>query len=106
VLELAELRKGALKKISGELDLDVQNYQISPLHLLSCPSFAIPSPTMPVFVRSVAPFVRTARSALHQGNSVSPWRALGRQNGASILNGTRTYAAVFERTKPHVNIGM
>jgi hypothetical protein len=83
-----------------------QHYQIPTLYLLSCPHFVIPSPIMPVFVRSVAPFVRTARSALHQGNSVSPWKTLGRQNGASILNGARTYAAVFERTKPHVNIGM
>jgi hypothetical protein len=62
---------------------------------------------MPAFVRTVAPFLRTARSALQQGNSVSPLRhALRRQSGASFLNAARTYATVFERTKPHVNIGM
>jgi hypothetical protein len=60
---------------------------------------------MPVFVRSVAPFLRTARSALHQGNSVNPLLQ-ARRSGASVVNGARTYAAVFERTKPHVNIGV
>ncbi|TAQ89581.1 hypothetical protein B7494_g2084 [Chlorociboria aeruginascens] len=61
---------------------------------------------MPAFARSVAPFLRTARSTLLQGNSVSPLHhALRRQNGASVLNTARTYATVFERTKPHVNIG-
>ncbi|KAK2629375.1 hypothetical protein QTJ16_000195 [Diplocarpon rosae] len=62
---------------------------------------------MPAFVRSVAPFLRTARSALQQGNCVSPLHhALLRQNGESlVLNAARTYATAFERTKPHVNIG-
>jgi elongation factor Tu len=64
-------------------------------------------PKMPSFARNVTPFLRTARSALQQGNSVSPLQhALRRQNGgASVLNAARTYATVFERTKPHVNIG-
>ena len=61
---------------------------------------------MPVFGRSVYPFLRTVRSALQQGNSVSPTHySLGR-NGVAFVNATRSYAAVFERTKPHVNIGM
>ncbi|PSS13084.1 hypothetical protein M430DRAFT_52262 [Amorphotheca resinae ATCC 22711] len=61
---------------------------------------------MQVFARSVNPFLRTARSALQQGNSVSPLQhALRRQNGAAVLNAARSYATVFERTKPHVNIG-
>lgn len=60
-----------------------------------------------VFARSVLPFLRTARSALQQGNSVSPLQhALRRQNGASVLNAARAYATAFERTKPHVNIGL
>jgi elongation factor Tu len=63
---------------------------------------------MPVFVRTVAPFLRTARSALQQGNSVSPLRhaLLRNQKGAAVLNAARSYAVAFERTKPHVNIGM
>jgi len=62
---------------------------------------------MPAFARSVAPFLRTAQSALRQGNSASPLQhAWQRQNGVAVLNAVRTYAAVFERTKPHVNIGM
>jgi hypothetical protein len=61
---------------------------------------------MPVFVRTVTPFLRTVRSALYQGNAVSPLQhALHRQNRAQV-NACRAYAAVFERTKPHVNIGM
>ena len=68
--------------------------------------FAIRSLKMPTFARSVAPFLRTARSALQQGNSISPLQhALQRQNGAAVLSAARTYATVFERTKPHVNIG-
>ena len=62
---------------------------------------------MPAFARTVTPFLRTARSALQQGNSVSPLQnALRRRNGAAVLNAARTYATAFERTKPHVNIGM
>ncbi|KAH8599743.1 P-loop containing nucleoside triphosphate hydrolase protein [Bisporella sp. PMI_857] len=61
---------------------------------------------MPAFVRSVAPFLRTARSALQSGNSVNPLRyALQQQNRAAFINATRGYAAAFERSKPHVNIG-
>ncbi|VUC21163.1 unnamed protein product [Clonostachys rosea] len=54
--------------------------------------------------RSIAPFLRTARHGLKNGN-VSPLQsALKRQNAAGFMNVYRTYA-VFERTKPHVNIG-
>jgi len=62
---------------------------------------------MPAFARTITPFLQTARSALQSGNSVNPLRyALQRQNGASVINATRAYAAAFERTKPHVNIGV
>lgn len=58
---------------------------------------------MSAFSRTLTPFLRTARSALQQRNAVSPLQhALSRQNGAIL----RTYATAFERTKPHVNIGM
>lgn len=54
--------------------------------------------------RSVAPFLRTARQGLRNG-SVNPLQsALKKQNTAGVLNIYRTYA-VFERNKPHVNIG-
>merc|ERR1711939_406869 len=68
----------------------------SPIHII-----------MPAFSRTLTPFLRTARSALQQGNSVSPLQhALRRRNGgASVLNAARSYATAFERTKPHVNIG-
>merc|ERR1712225_74635 len=68
----------------------------SPIHII-----------MPAFSRTLTPFLRTARSALQQGNSVSPLQhALRRRNGgASVLNAARSYATAFERTKPHVNVG-
>ncbi|KAM4056138.1 elongation factor tu GTP binding domain-containing protein [Hirsutella rhossiliensis] len=49
--------------------------------------------------RSVAPFLRTARHGLNPLQS-----AIKKQSASGILNLYRTYA-VFERTKPHVNIG-
>jgi hypothetical protein len=92
--------------MSGELQSSIFSGTTAHLfpHLLS----SLPpncTNKMPVFVRSVAPFLRTARSALHQGNSASPLLQAHR-SGASVLNGARTYATVFERTKPHVNIGV
>ncbi|UKZ83478.1 translation elongation factor Tu [Trichoderma virens FT-333] len=55
--------------------------------------------------RSIAPFLRTARHGLKAG-SVNPLQAALKNNrsAAGVLNLARTYA-VFERTKPHVNIG-
>ncbi|KJZ74237.1 Elongation factor Tu [Hirsutella minnesotensis 3608] len=49
--------------------------------------------------RSVAPFLRTARHGLNPLQS-----AIKKQNASGILNIYRSYA-VYERTKPHVNIG-
>ncbi|OBU00019.1 translation elongation factor Tu [Pseudogymnoascus verrucosus] len=58
---------------------------------------------MPAFTRSIVPFLRTARAATQQRNAVSPLHhALKRGNGVDSM---RMYAAAFERTKPHVNIG-
>lgn len=58
---------------------------------------------MPAFFRTLTPFVRTARAAVKQGNSVSPLaQALQRRNGVDAF---RAYAAAFQRDKPHVNIG-
>jgi elongation factor Tu len=56
--------------------------------------------------RTIAPFLRTARFALtRQSKSLNPLIALQRQQTTSpVLNLARSYA-VFERTKPHVNIG-
>lgn len=54
--------------------------------------------------RSVTPFLRTARQGLRTGNANPLRHALKKQNAATALNIYRTYA-VFERTKPHVNIG-
>ncbi|KAK3997625.1 elongation factor Tu GTP binding domain-containing protein [Cladorrhinum sp. PSN332] len=55
---------------------------------------------MPALLRSIAPFLRSA--TLRQ--SASPLVNLQRQARSPILNFARTYA-VYERTKPHVNIG-
>lgn len=54
--------------------------------------------------RAVAPFMRTAQASLRQGH-LNPFQAaLKKQHAAPILNIYRTYA-VFDRSKPHVNIG-
>lgn len=54
------------------------------------------------FTRSIAPLLRTSRLAIRQRPSVNPiTQVFGRE-----LNGARGFAQVFERTKPHVNIGM
>ncbi|KAK4199914.1 P-loop containing nucleoside triphosphate hydrolase protein [Triangularia verruculosa] len=55
---------------------------------------------MPALLRTIAPFLRAA--TLRQ--SASPLVSLQRQTRTPILNFARSYA-VFERNKPHVNIG-
>ncbi|KAJ6790160.1 hypothetical protein PWT90_05620 [Aphanocladium album] len=55
---------------------------------------------MSVAFRSLAPFMRTARTGL----TANPLRSIKTQNAASILNAYRTYAT-HDRSKPHVNIG-
>ncbi|PHH91226.1 hypothetical protein CDD83_1276 [Cordyceps sp. RAO-2017] len=54
--------------------------------------------------RSLAPFLRTARHGLKSGRVNPLHSAIKSQNASGILNIYRTYA-VYERTKPHVNIG-
>lgn len=57
---------------------------------------------MSTFTRSIAPLLRTCRLAIRQRPSVNPiTQVFGRE-----VNGVRGFAQVFERTKPHVNIGM
>ena len=52
--------------------------------------------------RSVVPLLRTGRLALRHQKGVNPIH----QVFAHDRNGARGLATVFERTKPHVNIGM
>lgn len=54
--------------------------------------------------RAISPFLRTARSSLRGGHVNPVTAALKKQNVSPVLNVYRTYA-VFERSKPHVNIG-
>ncbi len=56
---------------------------------------------MSAFVRSVTPLLRTSRIALRQQRGVNPVQQVFRGD----RNGARGLATVFERTKPHVNIG-
>ncbi|KAK0615958.1 elongation factor Tu GTP binding domain-containing protein [Bombardia bombarda] len=58
---------------------------------------------MSVSLRSVAPFLRSARSSFRQ-STTNPLVSLQRQTRSPIVNIARTYA-VYQRTKPHVNIG-
>ncbi|KXX80911.1 Elongation factor Tu, mitochondrial [Madurella mycetomatis] len=57
---------------------------------------------MPVSLRTISPFLRTARLSLRQ--TASPLVSLQRQTRTPVLNFARSYA-VYERSKPHVNIG-
>ena len=56
---------------------------------------------MSYFTRSVVPILRTGRLALRHQRSVNPIQ----QVFAHDRNGVRGLATVFERNKPHVNIG-
>jgi hypothetical protein len=58
---------------------------------------------MAASMRSIAPFLRTARYAFKQ--NTNPLVSLQRQSRTPLVNLARTYAT-YERTKPHVNIGM
>lgn len=50
---------------------------------------------------------RTSRNALRYNSSVNPLQqALGLQGSSRYANSVRTYAAAFQRDKPHVNVGM
>jgi len=57
---------------------------------------------MSASLRTLAPFLRSARSSFK--NTSNPLASLQRQTRTPALNFARTYA-VFERSKPHVNIG-
>ncbi|KAF2806463.1 translation elongation factor Tu [Mytilinidion resinicola] len=51
-------------------------------------------------------FWRTSRTALRFQPSTNPvQQALGAQGGSRYVGAVRNYAAMFERTKPHCNIG-
>jgi elongation factor Tu len=52
-------------------------------------------------LQKIAPFARAARSGFNAPLSLS----LRKQTAAGVLNLYRGYAEVYERTKPHVNIG-
>ncbi|KAI1414554.1 translation elongation factor Tu [Hypoxylon sp. FL1857] len=61
---------------------------------------------MSAFSRTLAPFLRASRHSLRTGSTANPLQfAVRQQNVAAALNITRSYAGVYERTKPHVNIG-
>lgn len=52
-------------------------------------------------------FLRTSRAALRQRSGANPLsQTLGINGSQQYLAQVRNYAAAFERTKPHVNIGM
>jgi elongation factor Tu len=53
-------------------------------------------------LRAIAPFIQVARFSLRKPQN--PLISLQLRNTSPVLSFCRTYA-VFERTKPHVNIG-
>lgn len=56
---------------------------------------------MVVITRSLAPILRTTRLAVRQQRGVNPVQHVFQKDA----NGIRGLATVFERSKPHVNIG-
>ncbi|KAK4137881.1 translation elongation factor Tu [Trichocladium antarcticum] len=54
-------------------------------------------------LRTIVPLLRTARLSLR--HTQSPLVSLQRETRTPVLNFARSYAAVYQRTKPHVNIG-
>lgn len=78
----------------------IPSVQLPRLFRFCCDSFSLDGPLvkMPVALRTIAPFLRASRHCLRPGSAANPLDFAGR------LNLTRSYA-VFERTKPHVNIG-
>lgn len=62
---------------------------------------------MSAFARSLPPILRISRHTLRQRNGLNPvQQVLCRgQNGAQVQQAYRGLATVFERNKPHVNIG-
>lgn len=73
----------------------------SPASLLFKACFPRVSFIMP-FARSVNALLRTSRLAAQSSQSVNPVNLAFGQNRVAA----RTYAAAFQRTKPHVNVGM
>lgn len=57
---------------------------------------------MLIFTRSLAPLLRTSRLAVRRQKGVNPVQQVFCRDSY----GVRGLATVFERTKPHVNIGM
>ncbi|KAK8002569.1 hypothetical protein PG989_002288 [Apiospora arundinis] len=54
--------------------------------------------------RTLAPFLRASRLSLRTGSTANPLQSIKSQNVSAALNIYRSYA-VYERSKPHVNIG-
>ena len=57
---------------------------------------------MPILSRSAAPLFQSTRFALRRQRGVNPVHHVLRKDSQSL----RGLATVFERSKPHVNIGM
>jgi len=56
---------------------------------------------MVVLSRSLAPLLRTSRLAIRQQRGINPVQQVFSRD----VNGIRGLATVFERSKPHVNVG-
>lgn len=61
---------------------------------------------MSASLRTFAPFLRASRHSLRAGSNANPlqFAIRNQQNVGKAFNLARTYA-VYERSKPHVNIG-
>ncbi|RKF57480.1 Elongation factor Tu, mitochondrial [Golovinomyces cichoracearum] len=61
---------------------------------------------MSVSMRSIRSYLQISRcTLLRHSNHINPLQIALRKKNGDFVNGARTYADKFQRTKPHVNIG-
>ncbi|RYO96032.1 hypothetical protein DL763_003424 [Monosporascus cannonballus] len=86
---------------------DLQKHNASASRSRAAGTVDLEIPAKMPALRAVAPFLRASRHSLTAGSTANPLQFAIRhqQNVGAAFNLARTYAAVYERSKPHVNIG-
>lgn len=97
-------RRGARNYLASRASASSHEHTLSSIlssavpYFLSSPSISVVMP----FTRSVGALLRTSRIAAQSSRSINPVNQVIAKNIISA----RTYATAFQRTKPHVNVGM
>lgn len=99
-LALENLAANTLKHF-GDDTKDLTTAHLLHISSVRCGGVRLRSFKMVVITRSLVPLLRTSRLALRQQNGINPVQQIFGKDTNSI----RGLATVFERSKPHVNIG-